>query len=151
MNLLKRAVLMGFILILYAALAGCQDDSARENLAKEQQRRTMDSQLDMYILDQNAVLPVMQDKNTRWDSVSRKGDLFYYNFSVVNLGAGSFSKEIFDQAVAQNLINQTCQDPKRKDLIDKGYTVVFSYVDENKNPLTEIRVSKDQCNTRIDE
>ena len=51
-------------------------------MAQEHKRRMMDTELDMYIIDQNRVLPAMTDPNTRWDSVSRKDDLFFYNFSV---------------------------------------------------------------------
>ena len=108
----------------------------------------METELDMYILDQNKVLPSMQDKNTKWDSVSRKDDLFYYNFSIVGLGEGKFSMEIFDQSVAPTLLKQTCQDSVRRNLIDNGYTIVFNYVDEAKNPLTELRVSQEKCGAK---
>ena len=143
----NRYAISRFSLCLAALLivAGCDNIEERERLAREARERMNHSALDMHILDQNMALPAMQDANTRWDSVSREDDLFYYDFTVVNLGSASFSPELFDQQVAPSIIEQTCRDDARRSIIDTGYTVVYRYRDENANDLAEVSVSSVQC------
>jgi hypothetical protein len=133
--------------LLFCTFLGCQDDSARAQAIDENQRLRVESELDLYILGQNEVLPAMQDPNTRWDSVSREVDHFIYNFSVVNLGGGTFDQRIFAETVAPALVLQTCQDSVRRQIIDNGYTIDFRYHDEAGNDLASVSVSAQECDT----
>ena len=90
----------------------------------------------------NRKLPMMVDKETRWDSTSPgMGKEFTYRYTLINRELESMDVTSFKKIIEPQITNGAKTSPTmKKDFFDRGIRVKYNYSDRNRKFIYEVVV-----------
>lgn len=94
-------------------------------------------------LNQN--LPIMLDKETRFDASIGINRTFLYKYTLVNYAAEDIDKGQFETAMESILVNHVCTTSEMEFFVNNHVPVEYAYYGKNGKHITTITVTKDQC------
>jgi len=92
------------------------------------------------ILSLNKNLPIMIDKNIRFERVYFKNDDICYEYTVTNLDANKVNKDFITLALADKVYSQQSLDTLMLSLSKKRRVINYIYHDKHKNFLTKVEL-----------
>lgn len=130
---MRRA--LPFLLVpALAALPGCSAFS-------EARSKAIDKQLVAVASEINKTLPMMVDKETRFDATTAlPGKVLKYNYTMVNLAASQIDLSKVDASFRPQIINKVSTTPEMAPLRDQGVTFVYSYSDKDGVFITSFEI-----------
>lgn len=97
------------------------------------------SQSDIILL--NKSLPTMLDKETRWDYVFLKDGDLYGKYTLVNYLVEDLDIAIYKAAMTSQTTASVCSNEELREFIDNDKSIIYTYYDKNKSPITYIATS----------
>ncbi len=92
------------------------------------------------VLSLNDKLPLMIDKNTRFDKVYFKGNDICYQYTLMNVTAKNVNRDFITLAVSDQIFHTNQIDQLMLKLSKKKRTLNYIYHDRNKNFLTKVEI-----------
>jgi len=94
----------------------------------------------------NKTLPIMIDKDTELVSTIGVNKRFVYNYRLVNHSADQLNAQQLQTVMKPEITNAACTTPQTRDeLLKKGVTLQYSYVDKNRTHILSIDVAPSDC------
>ncbi len=90
-------------------------------------------------------LPLMVDEETRLDTVNIMGDTFNYRYTLINVASGEFDSKSLSKIIRPIMLEQTCNAPNLRSLVNAGATIAYTYNDKNGKEIATIKINKDDC------
>jgi hypothetical protein len=95
----------------------------------------------------NKTCPVMIDKETRLDNTATAGNVFNYNFTLVNVSKSEISIDTIKKYTEPGLINNVKTNPDLKIFRDNNITLEYNYRDKDGVFVMKISVTPDMYAT----
>jgi len=92
------------------------------------------------VLSLNDKLPIMIDKNTRFDKVYFKGNDICYQYTLMNVTAKNVNRDFITLAISDKIFHTNQIDQMMLKLSKKKRTLNYIYHDRNKNFLTKVEI-----------
>jgi len=99
----------------------------------------------------NKELPVMIDKNTRFESIYATGKVMNYKYVLVNVEANQVDKAILHNSIKETLISKMCSNETAKYFFDFGVSSLFHYYGNDGSLITLVDFTKNDCQKNIPE
>jgi hypothetical protein len=96
--------------------------------------------------DMNKTLPMMIDKDTELVATVGLPDMFVYNYRLVNHAAQDLDPKKINELMKPGIINSACTTPEtREQFLQKGLSLRYSYADKDRQHVTSIDVTPQDC------
>jgi len=92
------------------------------------------------VLSLNKKLPVMIDKNTRFDKVYFKGDNICYEYTLINVNSKKVNKDFITLTLTDKIYSQSAIDKALLKLSKKQRVINYIFHDKNENFLTKVEL-----------
>ena len=93
----------------------------------------------------NKSLPANIDDETRFDSVSLKGNEVLYNYTLLKRNVETLDIETFNSTISPMVKNNVCSDPGLMSVVKAGKIMIYVYKDRNNVLVSTISVEKSDC------
>lgn len=94
----------------------------------------------------NQRLPVMVDRDTRWDaSYAGPGKSLSYNYTLVNYSAANIDGSLFARNAHILLTERVCNEPSTVIFPQEGVLLNFNYYDNTRNLIARVKVQPSDC------
>ena len=94
----------------------------------------------------NRTLPMMVDRDTRWDSsVAGPGKVLSYKYTLMNYSANQIDGTQFARSIRPTLTNAICTNPATQIFPDNGVLLNFNYYDRGSNLIARVEVAPNDC------
>ena len=94
----------------------------------------------------NQTLPMMVDRDTRWDSsFAGPGKTLSYKYTLVNYSANQIDGTQFARNIQPTLTNMVCTNPATQIFPDNGVLLNFNYYDKTSNLIARVKVTPSDC------
>ncbi len=92
------------------------------------------------ILSLNSKLPIMIDKDTRFDKVSLENGNICYHYTVLNKTANTINKDLFTLVTAYNIQKLSLLDKLILKLSNKKRVISYIFKDKDENLITRVDI-----------
>ncbi|MGD1919083.1 MAG: hypothetical protein ACFCAD_09410 [Pleurocapsa sp.] len=94
----------------------------------------------------NKRLPIMVDRDTRWDaSFAGPGKSLSYNYTLVNYSAANIDGSLFAHNAHVLLTERVCNEPTTVIFPQEGVLLNFNYYDNTRNLIARVKVTPSDC------
>ena len=93
----------------------------------------------------NASLPTMVDSGTRLDRVTYESDSWQFFHTLINSSVDDLDVDIFERLMRSEIATNLCSDKELRSDLEKGGVFTYSYSDRNGSHITDIIVTKSEC------
>ena len=87
----------------------------------------------------------MVDEETRLDAVKTTKKTFFYIYTLVTVSPGEFSSNRLTEILRPTLLNQSCNTPNLRSLVNAGATIAYTYKSKDGKAITTININRDDC------
>lgn len=93
----------------------------------------------------NTQLPIMVDKETRFDTTLCAGKDLYVKYTLINISENDIDKEAFVNEVKSTIVKNQCGNAETAKMLRLGVQYYYMYQDRDGILLGTINVSKNDC------
>lgn len=133
--------ILGITVIANALVFGVQN-----NLKAQQQDAVFMNVLTQAVNTMNDSLPMMIDRDVRWDSSSIvPGETMVYDYTLINYSSAQLDPTMFSQIITQTAVNEACTHPSLQIVYENGMSIQYNYYSNDDYLITNVEITPAEC------